>query len=342
VHLDQITRMSGLKESKYAIKSTEGQIAELSKKLLANARQDVRRLRNYEYLSPDWKKLAPVVYRLGNIAQAESEIPKESKSETLWDGAENVSRFILEDGKLLTCFNLLTKTTRERLKVGKLVSEKADDDLSHKFEIGVGKLLKYCWLHEEAVQIVPIQSLVKYIGEVLRHTLLLPGEALVEIESDMQEVLVTMYLERVCLNLETINYTEAWRYIRKENIIPFASKIILKMFQVIEDTTSESYFNKSIYKAMKRNSDPADRGSPLACALTNLTTVLLYLSEEDELEIEEDFSGLASTMECLLGYFKKFSRNWKAGSFGIEVESKVKHRLVRLMELCEQVIDEAD
>jgi len=84
----------------YATRSDTDTIENLSKKLTADMRDNIKSLAMHEVLSDSWNATAEKLCRIANISEMEKRIPKKATDATLWEGEELALRYLLEDGKL--------------------------------------------------------------------------------------------------------------------------------------------------------------------------------------------------------------------------------------------------
>ena len=155
--------MASTRQSKYASGESEGQIESLSQKLLDRTRTEIRSMGNHAVLSQKWLEMAENLGKIGKICDAESKIDVGSKDATLWDGNENVLRFILEDGKLNQMLRTMVEFKTFQRKEGNMENAEA----CNKFEAGLGIILKHMFAHLEALQTTDLPLLLQHVTSCL-------------------------------------------------------------------------------------------------------------------------------------------------------------------------------
>ena len=153
----------------YAAGESENQIEALSSKLLARTREQIRNMGSFEILSQPWVEMAKNIYKLGRIATSESKFASKKVDQTLWEGEENVLRFIVEDGKLNLCLRNMVEFKahqREKKSVNKRDTDGKGSHILVKFEGGLGTILRFTWEHSEAVQTTDLLLLIQHISDV--------------------------------------------------------------------------------------------------------------------------------------------------------------------------------
>lgn len=210
--------MAATRSTKYASRSDADGIEELSKKLTADLRKNIRALGPCSVLSERWCEMADCLARVANISRMEKEIPKEDDA-TLWECEELALRYVLEDGKLNLCLRLL----EEYLALAKEVDNGARDvtpeqrEKMDTFEQGIGQLLANAWLHVEALQTTDIPLLVTLMEHVLR-------KAVADTETEpyqyRQPAMVVHYIYAIAKNLDEVGETRVFGELMSHDIIP--------------------------------------------------------------------------------------------------------------------------
>ena len=151
--------MASTRHATYASGESEGQIESLSQKLLDRTRKQIREMDNHAVMSPKWLEMAQNLSKIGKICDAESQIDVDKKEATLWDGNENVLRFILEDGKLNQMLRTMVEFKTVQRKEGCL----PNPDVCRMFETGLGIIFKHMFAHLEALQTTDLPLLLEHI-----------------------------------------------------------------------------------------------------------------------------------------------------------------------------------
>lgn len=164
--------------SAYSSKSDGDSIEDLSARLTADLRKNIRALGPYPVLSEKWAEMSRSLARIANISQMERDLPKKEDA-TLWECEELALRYVLEDGKLNLCLRLL----EEYMEVAREVSSGARSvspeqaELLDKFEQGLGQLLANAWLHVEALQTTDLPLMIRLISDSFRSAIAASGES---------------------------------------------------------------------------------------------------------------------------------------------------------------------
>lgn len=138
-----------------------GALDDLNARLAADLRKSVRKMGNFPILSTAWIEMVDSLTRMATVTEMEGNLPQSKKEATLWETEEQAVRFILEDAKL----NLLLRSMVEYKEYQRRKSSSLEglDDKSRikecdDFEIGLGGVLRACWLHVEGIQVTDLPN----------------------------------------------------------------------------------------------------------------------------------------------------------------------------------------
>ena len=140
------------------------------------------------------------------------------------------------DGKLNLCLrNLIEyKTKMNKQKLDKTDTPLAEKlrEIGDQFEKGMGTLLRNCWLHIEALQTTDVDSLVRYIVDVM-----VASEKLEEYLNDLavkrdlhqrQEVMVIEYMGLLVANIDEFEESRIMPHLRSEKVFILGAKFLHK------------------------------------------------------------------------------------------------------------------
>eukprot|EP00953_Heterococcus_sp_UTEX-ZZ885_P013175 7531-Heterococcus_DN1.PRE.1 len=154
---------------RYESKNDTDDLEQMSIKLSADLRKNIRALASYPVLSDNWCGMADILGRIAAITEMESKLPRANAQQTLWEGDEQALRYVIEDGKLNICLRNLVdykEYQRDARLKDKQPASAAEQALMDKFEKGLGGMLKNAWNHIEALQTSDLPMLIDHISAV--------------------------------------------------------------------------------------------------------------------------------------------------------------------------------
>jgi hypothetical protein len=236
-------------------------MANLNARLAADLRVSVRKLGNFPLFTPPWMEMVETLARMATVTEMESNLPQAKENATLWETEEQAVRFISEDGKLNV---LLNSMIEYKTYMRNVYNSKTKDelDLIHykneckTYEIGLGIVLKSCWLHVEGIQTTDITGFICYISDLLSYAL---GDGLEQLDqihakainndndtgtgrSDVyqrQECMLYTYINLFISQIETIGESRIMPCIR-------SNKIFIPMIQFLIIAESKKFITDSI------------------------------------------------------------------------------------------------
>mmetsp|Transcript_10459 Transcript_10459/g.17955 ORF Transcript_10459/g.17955 Transcript_10459/m.17955 type:complete len:403 (+) Transcript_10459:3153-4361(+) len=200
-----------------------GSVDNLTKKLSADLRKQIRLLHNYPFLSQQWFGMLDNLHHITNVAKMEEQQPNRRSSQqeagSLWDREEFTVRIMIEELKLNLCLRMLAEYKEIRRHEGKfhqLITTKSreynwqpDSVLQSMtlFEQNMGTLLACCFNSVETFQTLDLGVFTQHCSDVLSHAN--DEQTLKTLSPDtictLQETLVIQYLQCLGTHLESLD-----------------------------------------------------------------------------------------------------------------------------------------
>lgn len=215
--------MSSKSERYTTNKSDTDSLYRLSEKLTQDLRKSIRLIGSCDILSPEWIEIAEIFERIAQVSDLESKLSSEKNDKTLWETEEQSLRFLLEDGKLNISLQSLIDFKMRQIFLNRNNDQTMNTIHCHKFEKGLGIVLRNAWNHIEALQTTNIPNLIRYCGEILSHIVIFPENHFIyfcDINNvNFQESLVFSYIDNIMHFVHDLGEQRVMPYIRECEII---------------------------------------------------------------------------------------------------------------------------
>ncbi|KAL1500231.1 hypothetical protein AB1Y20_012899 [Prymnesium parvum] len=225
-------------------------VEDVSKKLAADLRKNIRRLEACVPASKTWVANTDVVAHVANVALMEHRLPTKAADHTLWEGEQLTVRFVLEEGKLNLCLRLMHEFKRwsaERpsqsqwLETAAAECNLAPDALKQKlavFEHSMGALIRCSLAHVEAAQTTDLSELTSLVHDVLVGTAaVVDAQNPVQIGDKAQEAVVLHYLASIFAHLEELDEDRVMPLVLQHELMPL---VVTHLHKYASALSSES------------------------------------------------------------------------------------------------------